>query len=118
MAMLFADVEEKINSQLNRLDQELSQSDVTLAENLAKRRLKIIYHLAALRKKFHRSQLRKDEIARRQIETMFTALFPRDGLQERTLNVSYFLNRYGPNFIEWIYAACDLGNKEHSVIHL
>jgi bacillithiol biosynthesis cysteine-adding enzyme BshC len=118
MAMLFADAEEKINAQLNRLDQELSQADVTLAENLAKRRHKIIYHLAALRKKFHRSQMLKDETARRQIEAMFTALLPRDALQERTLNVSYFLDRYGPNFVEWIYSACDLSNKDHTLVHL
>ncbi len=117
-AMLFADVEEKINTQLNRLDQEFSRQDATLAENLAKRRRKIIYHIAALRSKFHHSQVRRDATAQRQIETMFTALLPQRHLQERTLNLSYFLNRYGTNFIDWIYRAVDLDDKGHRVIYL
>jgi bacillithiol biosynthesis cysteine-adding enzyme BshC len=117
-AMLFADVEERINTQLNRLDHEFSQMDVTLAENLAKRRRKIIYHLGALRKKFHRAQILKDETARRQIENMFTALLPHGQLQERVLNLSNFADRYGPNFVDWMYSACDLDDNGHRIVFL
>lgn len=117
-ARLFADAEEKINIQLNRLDQELSGIDPTLAENLATRRRKIIYHIGALRKKFHHTQVRRDETVNRRLETMFTALLPHKHLQERTLNLTYFLNRYGVNFIDWIYRAVDLEDKGHRVIYL
>ncbi|MEP6947111.1 MAG: bacillithiol biosynthesis cysteine-adding enzyme BshC [Acidobacteriota bacterium] len=117
-ASIFADVEEKINIQLNRLDQDLSQIDPTLAENLAKRRRKIIYHIGALRNKFHNVQVRKDEVVRQQIESMFTALLPHKHLQERALNISYFVNRYGFNFVDWIYNSIDLEDKSHRVIYL
>ncbi len=117
-AKVFAEVEEKINIELNRLDQNLSRIEPTLAENLAKRRRKIIYHIGAMRNKFHHAQIRKDETLRRQIETMFTALLPHKHLQERTLNVTYFLNRYGFNFVDWIYQAIDLDDKGHRVIYL
>jgi bacillithiol synthase len=115
---LFAEVEEEINIQLNRLDQVFAQVDVGLAENLAKRRRKIIYHIAALREKFHRVQIQKNEIIKRQIEILFDALFPFRHLQERTLNVSFFLNLYGPEFIDWVYQAIDLENRNHQVIYL
>jgi uncharacterized protein YllA (UPF0747 family) len=117
-AKTFADVEEKINTELNRLDQELSQLDVTLAENLAKRRRKIIYHIGALRHKFHRAQLRKDEVINRQFREMFAALLPNKHLQERTLNITYFLDRYGEFLIDWIYSSVDLGDKGHRVLYL
>ncbi len=117
-AKIFAEAEEKINIELNRLDQNLSQIEPTLADNLAKRRRKIIYHIGAMRNKFHHAQIRKDETLQRQIETMFTALLPHKHLQERTLNVNYFLNRYGFNFVDWIYQAIDLADKEHRVIYL
>ena len=117
-AKTFADVEEKINTQLNRLDQELSQLDVTLAENLAKRRRKIIYHIGALRRKFHRAQLRKDDVINRQIREMFAALLPNKHLQERTLNITYFLDRYGEFVIDWIYSSVDLSDKGHRVLYL
>jgi bacillithiol synthase len=117
-AKIFAEAEEKINIELNRLDQNLSQIEPTLAENLAKRRRKIIYHIGAMRNKFHHAQIRKDETLQRQIETMFTALLPHKHLQERTLNITYFLNRYGFNFVDWIYQAIDLDDKGHRVIYL
>ena len=117
-AKTFAEVEEQINIQLNKLDQDLSQIDPTLAENLAKRRRKIIYHIGALRKKFQNVQVRKDEVVRQQIEAMFTALLPHKHLQERALNITYFLNRYGFNFVDWIYNAIDLEDRSHRVIYL
>lgn len=114
----FAEVEEIINTQLNRLDQHLSESEPTLSENLANRRRKIIWHIGALRKKYHRAEIFKNEVARRRIETLFTALLPQNGLQERTLNVITFLNLYGANFIDWIYEAIDLDDREHQMIYL
>ena len=118
MARIFAEAEEKINIELNRLDQNLSQIEPTLAENLAKRRKKIIYHIGTMRHKFHHAQVRKDATIQRQIETMFAALLPHKHLQERTLNITYFLNRYGLNFVDWIYDAIDLDDKAHRIIYL
>ncbi|HLA96022.1 MAG TPA: bacillithiol biosynthesis cysteine-adding enzyme BshC [Pyrinomonadaceae bacterium] len=117
-ATLFADVEERINIELHRLDEGLSAIDTSLVENLAKRRRKILYHIAALRNKFHHVQLRKDETIQRRIETMFTALMPNGALQERSLNIGYFIDRYGVNFVDWIYKAIDLDDKGHRLIYL
>ena len=117
-AGLFANVEEIINTEFNRLDQYVSKIDVTVAENLAKRRRKMIYHIAALRKKTLLAQVRKDEITYRQIENLFTSLLPQGGLQERTLNVFTYLNKFGPNFIEWLYQSIDLEDKDHRIVDL
>ena len=115
---LIADVEERINTELNRLGQNLSEIDPTLAANLATRRRKIIYHIGAIREKFRRSEITRDETVRRQIENMFAAVMPRQQLQERSLNITYFLNRYGSNFIDWIYDSIDLDDKGHRIIYL
>ena len=117
-ARIFAEAEEIINTQLNRLDQNLSASEPSLAENLATRRRKILYHIGALRTKFHHAQIRKDETINRQIESAFTALLPHNALQERTLNVLTFLNAYGLYFIDWIYDAIDLDDKGHRIVYL
>lgn len=117
-AQTFAEAEEIINTQLNRLDQALSPTDPTLAENLANRRRKILYHIGALRTKFHHAQILRDETIHRRIEAAFAALVPHDALQERTLNVVTFLNAHGLYFIDWIYDAIDLDDKAHRVIYL
>ena len=71
---LFAEVEEKINIQLNHLDQSLTTVEPTLADNLARRRRKIIYHISSLRNKFYHAEMRKNETAQRQVEAAFTSL--------------------------------------------
>ena len=113
----FAEVEEIINTQLNRLDRSLIELEPTLSDNLANRRRKIVWHIGALRKKFHRAEIFKHKTARRRIETLFTAVLPKNALQERTLNVVTFLNLYGENFIDWIYEAIETETEEHRIIY-
>lgn len=117
-AKLFAEAEERINAELDRLDQNLSQIDRTLAENLAKRRQKIIYHISALNKRANLAAIRKDETIERQIRSAFDALLPKGQLQERVLNVNSLLNKYGPYFIDWVYEAIDLSDKDHRIVDL
>ncbi len=115
---VFADVEEKINTELNRLDQQLSQIDPTLSANLATRRRKIIYHIGALRTKFERARIQKDETANRRLRSLFVTLYPENVLQERMLNFAHFANLYGVNFIEWIHDSIDVNNKDHRILYI
>lgn len=117
-AKIFAEAEEKINIELNRLDQNLVKIDTTLADNLAKRRRKILYHISAMRNKYHHAQVRRDNTIQRQINSAFSTLMPHKHLQERTLNITSFLNRHGLYFIDWIYQAIDLDDKAHRIISL
>lgn len=118
MAQDFDEAEEKINRQLNSLNQKLSGIEPALADALANRRRKITYHIANVRNKFHRAQVRKDETIHRRIETVFETLLPHKHLQERTLNVLTFLDLYGLYFIDWIYDSIDLDDKGHRIIYL
>jgi uncharacterized protein YllA (UPF0747 family) len=49
---------------------------------------------------------------------MFAALLPNKHLQERMLNITYFLDRYGEFVIDWIYSSVDLSDKGHRVLYL
>ncbi len=117
-AKLFAEVEEAINIELNRLDRELSQLDATLAENLAKRRRKIVYHVAAMREKAFAAQLRAHSVADTRLKNAFASLYPKNALQERSVNLATFLNKYGENFIDWLYESVDLDDRGHREIYL
>lgn len=117
-ALLFPRVEERINTELNRLDQQLSQIDPTVAANLATRRRKIVYHLAALNDKYRRAVVRKNDEAERQLKSTFASLLPDGQLQERVLNVTSFLDRYGERFIDQLFDAADLNDRGHRVVYL
>lgn len=117
-ARAFVEAEEKINAELNFLQQSLMIFDPTLAENLTNRRRKIVYHLENLRGKFHRARMRRDKVVARRIETALNAIVPNKHLQERSINVASFVNLYGLNLIDWIYDAIDLDDKQHRIIYL
>ncbi len=117
-AKTFADVEKTVNIQLDELDKMLKKSDPTLSDNLANRKKKILWHVETLRKKFHRAETFRNEVLHRRIEYATALLYPRNALQERTLNVFYFLNLFGENFIEWVYQAIDSDEKDHQILFL
>ncbi len=117
-ARVFEEVEAGINSQLMLLAANLDAKEPTLAANLANRRKKILWHIAALRGKYHRAEMSKNEVAANRLENLFAALLPHDALQERTLNVVTFLNSYGTNFIEWVYDAIESGEQDHRILFL
>ncbi|MBK7394445.1 MAG: bacillithiol biosynthesis cysteine-adding enzyme BshC [Chloracidobacterium sp.] len=115
---LFTEVEQNIAAELDRIASRVDEIDTTVAANFAKRRRKMIYHLGATRKKTLLAQMRNDEVASRQLASLFTSLLPNGGLQERSLNVYTFLNKFGPNFIDWLYEAIDLEDKDHRIVDL
>ena len=92
--------------------------DRTLAESVAKRRQKMMYHIAALRKKFHRAQIGKDETLRRQLAVAAESLYPQKALQERSTNVISLMARHGVNLIDRLYESAEIEGERHQVIYL
>lgn len=118
MTRIFAEAEKNIDAELNLLNENLTEIEPTLAESLATRRRKIVYHIENIRNKFHHAQVKKDETINRRIDTLFEEILPHKALQERTINVLTFLNLYGFYFTDWIYDAIDLDDKGHRIIYL
>lgn len=117
-AELFAEVREKIDEEIEKLDQALSNLDTTLSANLATRKRKIDYHVDALRRKYQLRRAEKDETLGRRVKALFPSLLPNGGLQERTINIVSFLDRFGPGFVDTLYDSIDLDDKDHRLIYL
>ena len=117
-AKMFANAEESMNRELDRLREELESVDPTLASALDTGRKKINYQLDGLRTRFVRAQMNRDEAAHRQLQRAFDQLYPNKDLQERHINVTSLLARHGTYVIEWIYNAINLGSDDHQVVKL
>ncbi len=117
-AKLFADAEQNMNHELDRLRQELQAIDPTLANALETGRKKINYQLDGLKQRFIRAQMTRDEAAHRQLQRAFDQLYPHKDLQERHINITSLLARHGTYVIEWIFNAINLGSNEHQVVYL
>jgi bacillithiol biosynthesis cysteine-adding enzyme BshC len=117
-AKLFANAEENVNHELDRLRQDLEAIDPTLASALETGRKKINYQLDGLRTRFVRAQMTRDEAAHRQLQRVFDQLYPNKDLQERHINITSLLARHGTYVIEWIFNAINIGSVEHQIVKL
>lgn len=117
-ARLFDETEKTIEGRLETLRASLQAVDPTLAEALKGGREKILYQLHHLRTRFVHNQTRRDEATQHQVERLATVLYPHRNLQERELNISYFLARYGYDVIDRIYQEIDLTNHDHRLVYL
>jgi bacillithiol biosynthesis cysteine-adding enzyme BshC len=117
-ASAFTETERVLNEHLDRLGEALQKTDATLTEHLKTARAKMLYQLEHLRTRFVHSSAHREQTAYRQVERAFTTLFPDKNLQERELNVYYFLARYGPSLIRELYEAAEIGFSNHKLVYI
>jgi bacillithiol biosynthesis cysteine-adding enzyme BshC len=117
-AMIFEETEQVFEAQLEKLRASLLAVDPTLADALKGGREKILYQLQNLRTRFINNRGKRDETTVQQIERLFAVLYPNKGLQEREINFSYFLARYGYDLIDRLSEAITLDSPNHQLLYL
>ena len=115
---VFDRVRDKIGAELDMLSPALSAVDATLGGALDTSRQKILHQVEALRTKFVNAEARRNETMERQLESITNSIFPEKKLQERVINISSFLVRYGFGFTRRLEEALSLDSREHQVIEI
>jgi bacillithiol biosynthesis cysteine-adding enzyme BshC len=114
----FEETERLFQEQLEKLRTMLTGVDPTLAEALKGSREKILYQLGHLKNRFIHNRSQRDATTVQQIEKLFAILYPNKTLQEREINASYFLARYGYDLLDLLYDEIDPSSNEHRLIYL
>jgi bacillithiol biosynthesis cysteine-adding enzyme BshC len=117
-AMKLAETERVIAAQLDELEKALRRTDVTLVAALKRAREKVLHQIEKVRTRFVHASARREEVAYRQVERAYTTLLPNKNLQERELNIYYFLARYGLSLIDELYNAIDVGFSNHKLLYI
>ena len=79
---------------------------------------KIDFSLKNFEAKVFSSHKRKSQEIRDRIYRLWHAVFTGRGFQERTLNISYFISKYGFGFIDFMQDKIDISEKSHQLISL
>jgi uncharacterized protein YllA (UPF0747 family) len=79
---------------------------------------KTMVNIEGLKERAVAAQKRQHEVSLRQIEKVANLVFPQSNFQERELNVVYFLNKYGLEFLRWLYGELKIDLFKHQVIRL
>ncbi len=113
---IFANASENIESVYNELKKKLKEIDKTLEYSVEKALKKALNNLNVLREKTIKAQELKHQAAFRQIKKTQNLVFPAGKLQERKLNIVYFLNKYGLDTISELMNLIAVNKFEHQII--
>ena len=114
----FATASHSIDESLNELKPALQSIDPTLLPAMDNTLQKIHSHLSVLRDKTISAQKRQHEVSLRQIDKAAANLFPSSDFQERQLNILYFLNKYGLEFVRWLFKEIQVDKLKHQLLHI
>jgi uncharacterized protein YllA (UPF0747 family) len=115
---LFKKADQGMRDMVGELKFGLSEVDPTLLGSLEGMQSKMESALQVLREKTLAAQKRRNETALRQLERGLNTLFPNGNLQEREINLIYYLNKYGPDLVPWLYDELDPSVFKHQIISL
>jgi len=117
--------ETRLNGSLGELEQlydsfrtQAAKVDATLEKHVEALKSRTVQRLQELEKKMLRAEKRKYSDQQRQLHAIREALFPGNGLQERTQNFSYYYALYGPSFIRSLYDQALTLEQEFVILEL
>ncbi len=115
---VFGEADRQIQDAMQQLKFGLKEVDPTLVGALDTVNQKIKTNVSLLRGKALEAQKRRNETAVRQIEKSVDALLPAGGLQEREINVTYYLNKYGPDIVRWLMRELEEDGFKHQLLSM
>lgn len=115
---LFSKYSEEMGPFFDRISEKLQTVDKTLLDLSEKSKQRIEQTLAYLKNKASEAEKRKYETSIRQLKKVRNILFPNSSLQEREINFVYFVNKYGMDFLKWLFDNLEINKFEHQILEL
>jgi bacillithiol biosynthesis cysteine-adding enzyme BshC len=115
---LFDTVRGRLATELESLRPALNAVDPTLLGALDTSRQKVMHQVDTLRTKFVNAEARRNETLERHLDAIHQSLFPERKLQERVINVTSFIVRYGLTFVAGLNRVLSLDSREHQVVEI
>jgi uncharacterized protein YllA (UPF0747 family) len=115
---LFHKVKAAVADSVESLRPTLNTVDPTLLGALDTARQKIVYQVETLETRFINAEAKRNEILEKQLDLMGQSLFPEKKLQERCLNITSLVARYGVRFVKQLEEQLSLDSTQHQLIEL
>ncbi len=114
----FARADRHLHAAVDEIKPVASSVDRTLERAVEATRAAILNEWKRLQEKVLKAEKRRHDQDRERLDRLQANLYPGGLLQERGLSVLYFVNKYGPGFVERLVAAIDLDTSHHQIIGL
>jgi len=115
---LFEGIEKTYSDEFNKLNSRIEIIDKNLMMVSEKTLSKILQLLNNLKDKTKEAEIRKHDVAIKQLEKMKNNLYPLNNLQERELSFIHFTNKYGIDFVKLLFNQLKINKFEHQIIEI
>jgi uncharacterized protein YllA (UPF0747 family) len=115
---IFDAVRGRLEEELGALRSVMTAADPTLLGALETSLHKMLHQLDTLRTKYVNAVSKRSEALERHLDLITNSLFPEKKLQERVLNVTSFLARYGAGTVERLQNTVKLDTAEHQLVEI
>ena len=113
---IFSEMKEELTGIFYTYEKELSRIDANQTESFTKRNRQFLDSLDVARDKFSAFQTKQNEVLSNQFQKVLLFVFPDNTLQERVLNITYFINKYGFDFIDLLMKDISVDDFSHQLI--
>lgn len=115
---LFNEYIDEMNSLNYSFEKELTKVDKNLVNNFKNRNQKNFETLQMLKQKFIDAQINQNETVFTKMKAVYNNIYPESKPQERILNATYFLNKYGMELMKLLKEKIDISEFNHQFIEL
>jgi len=114
----FRDINHLLENEKQKIESYLKSMDPTLLDVGKKSFERIKQTLDNLESRVIKSKEQKEGQLTNQLYQIHTAFFPDEILQERYQSIIYYLNKFGPGFIDNLFSDLELDNFNHQFLYL
>lgn len=113
---LFSESDKILELLMEKLKEELLLIDESLADGADKSLNKMSQALNSLKIRSESANERINVTIIRQIGKIQNNLYPADNYQERVFNWTHFANKYGLDFVKWLFDELSIEDRDHQII--
>jgi bacillithiol biosynthesis cysteine-adding enzyme BshC len=108
----------ELRNKIESLGKEILKIQPGLKPNLEFTIGKIDFEFNKFKEKFFQAYKKQFKETKEELYFVRDRLYPQNTFQERIFNATHFLNRYGFEFIDYLYENLDLKSVDHQVLEL
>jgi bacillithiol synthase len=115
---IFGNLKDELNALYYSFGIDLEKIDKNLLNTFKNKNEKYLESLEYLKEKFVESQVQQNESAITKLKSTIQSLYPDEVMQERYINIVYFINKYGLDVIQKLIDSMDISDFNHQVIEI
>ncbi len=115
---IFENYRDELNANTYTICNEIRKIDKNFETFFKNKVNKFLESLDSVKKKIEDTQIKQNDSTIEKLHSIINSIYPDSIFQERYFNIVYYLNKYGPDFCEYLLENIPTGEEGHQLTYL